>query len=26
VRNTAGQTLFKDRVQVIAGKTVDIKL
>jgi hypothetical protein len=26
VRNTAGQTLFKDRVHVIAGKTVDIKL
>ena len=26
VRNTGGQTLFKDRVHVIAGKTVDIKL
>jgi hypothetical protein len=26
VRNTAGQVLFKDRVNVIPGKTVDIKL
>jgi hypothetical protein len=26
VRNRAGQTLFHDKVQVLAGKTVDIKL
>ena len=26
VRNRAGQTLFHERVQVLAGKTVDIKL
>lgn len=26
VRNSAGQTLFHDKVQVLAGKTVDIKL
>ena len=26
VRNSAGQTLFRDKVQVLPGKTVDIKL
>lgn len=26
VRNTAGQTLFHDKVQVLPGRTVDIKL
>jgi len=26
IRSTAGQTLFHDRVHVIAGKTVDIKV